>query len=148
VTGVQTCALPIFFWGDVHTNNLGIERASFLSPLKSALQKGVIATNHTDYPVTPVNQLFLLWTSVARESRSGKIIGPDERLSVIEGLKAITINGAYQYYEEDIKGSIEKGKLADFAILSDDITTININDIKDVTVLETIKEGKSIYKKQ
>lgn len=137
-----------FFWGDVHTRNLGIERASFLSPLKTALKKGVTATNHTDYPVTPVNQLFLLWTSVARESRSGKIIGPNERLTPIEGLRAITINGAYEYEEEKIKGSIEPGKLADFAILSDDITTIPTTKIKDVTVLETIKEGKSIYKKQ
>lgn len=136
-----------FFWGDVHVRNLGIERASFLSPLKTAIKKGVVATNHTDYPVTPIDQLFLLWTSVARESRSGQIIGPDERLTPIEGLRAITINGAYEYQEEKIKGSIENGKLADFAILSDDITTIAPAKIKDVTVLETIKEGKTIYKK-
>jgi len=136
-----------YFWGDVHIRNLGIERASFLSPLKSAIKKGVVATNHTDFPVTPVNQLFLLWTSVVRESRSGKVIGPDERLTPIEGLRAITINGAYEYQEENSKGSIEKGKLADFVILSDDITTIDPSKIKDVTVLETIKEGKTIYKK-
>lgn len=137
-----------FFWGDVHVQNLGTERANFLSPLKTALKKGIIATNHTDYGVTPLNQLFLLWTSVVRESRSGKIIGPDERLTPLEGLRAITINGAYQYFEEGTKGSIEKGKLADFVILSDDITTIKPGKIKDVTVLETIKEGKTIYKKK
>lgn len=136
-----------FFWGDTHVKNLGEERASFLSPLKSAANKGIIATNHTDYGVTPLNQLFLLWTSVVRESRSGKVIGPNERLTPIEGLRAITINGAYQYFEEGTKGSIEKGKLADFVILSDDITTIAPAKIKDVTVLETIKEGKTIYKK-
>nr|WP_199077523.1 amidohydrolase [Pedobacter sp. ASV19] len=136
-----------YFWGDVHVRNLGLERASFLSPLKTAIKKGVVATNHTDYPVTPVNQLFLLWTSVARESRSGQIIGPAERLTPLEGLRAITINGAYEYQEENSKGSIEKGKLADFVVLSDDITTIDPSKIKDVTVLETIKEGKTIYKK-
>jgi predicted amidohydrolase YtcJ len=136
-----------FFWGDVHTRNLGADRANFLSPLKTAGKKGVIATNHTDYGVTPLNQLFLLWTSVARESRSGKVIGADERLTPIEGLRAITINGAYEYFEEKTKGSIEKGKLADFVILSDDITNVPVQKIKDVVVLETIKEGKTIYKK-
>jgi predicted amidohydrolase YtcJ len=137
-----------FFWGDTHIKNLGIERASFLSPLKSAARKGIIATNHTDYGVTPLNQLFLLWTSVVRESRTGQIVGTNERLTPIEGLRAITINGAYQYFEENVKGSVEKGKLADFVILSDDITSIDPQKIKDVTVLETIKEGKTIYKKQ
>jgi predicted amidohydrolase YtcJ len=137
-----------FFWGDVHVRNLGQDRAFFLSPLKTALNKGLIATNHTDYPVTPVNQLFLLWTSVARESRSGQIIGPAERLTPSEGLRAITINGAYQYFEEKIKGSIEKGKLADLVILSEDPLTISTEKIKDIQVLETIKEGKTVYIKK
>ncbi|MCD0489124.1 amidohydrolase [Pedobacter sp. MC2016-14] len=137
-----------YFWGDVHTRNLGPERANFLSPLKTAIKKGVVATNHTDYPVTPINQIFLLWTSVVRESRSGKTIGADERLTPLEGLRAITINGAYEYQEEQSKGSIEKGKLADFAILSGDLTTVDPSKIKDLVVLETIKEGKTIYKKQ
>jgi predicted amidohydrolase YtcJ len=137
-----------FFWGDVHVRNLGEERAFFLSPLKSSIQKKIIATNHTDFGVTPLNQLFLLWTSVARESRSGKVIGPNERLTPIEGLRAITINGAYQYFEEKTKGSIEKGKLADFVVLSADPTTVQVAAIKDITVIETIKEGKTIYKKR
>jgi predicted amidohydrolase YtcJ len=135
-----------FFWGDQHTQNLGEKRASFLSPFKTAGRKGIVATNHTDYEVTPLNQLFLLWTSVARKSRTGKVIGADERLTPIEGLRAITINGAYQYFEEDIKGSIEKGKLADFVILSDNLLTVETDKIKDIKVLETIKEGKTIFK--
>lgn len=136
-----------FFWGDVHTNNLGKERADFLSPLKTASTKGIIATNHTDYGVTPLSQLFLLWTSVTRQSRSGAVIGEAEKLTAIEGLRAITINGAYQYQEEATKGSIEKGKLADFVILSKDITKIPVQEIKDVEVLETIKEGTTVFKK-
>jgi predicted amidohydrolase YtcJ len=136
-----------FFWGDVHETNLGYERAKFLSPLKSSIKKGIIATNHTDFGVTPINQLFLLWTSVERKSRSGKVIGPEERLTPLEGLKAITINGAYEYFEEKTKGSIENGKLADLVILSDDILTIEPSKIKEVEVLETIKEGKTVYKK-
>lgn len=136
-----------FFWGDVHERNLGYERAKFLSPLKSAIKRNIIATNHTDFGVTPINQLFLLWTSVERKSRSGKVIGPEERLTPIEGLRAITINGAYEYFEEKTKGSIEKGKLADFVVLSDDILTIDPAKIRDVVVLETIKEGKTIFKR-
>jgi predicted amidohydrolase YtcJ len=137
-----------FFWGDQHTKNLGEERAAFLSPLKSALQKGIIATNHTDYGVTPLNQLFLLWTSVSRKSRTNKIIGQDECLTPIEGLRTITINGAYQYFEENIKGSIEKGKLADFVILSENPLTVQTDKIKDIFVIETIKEGKTIFKQK
>lgn len=137
-----------FFWGDVHVRNLGEERAFFLSPLKTSARKQIVATNHTDFGVTPLNQLFLLWTSVTRQSRSGKVIGPDERLTPIEGLRTITINGAYQYFEEKTKGSIEKGKLADLVILSADPTTVAPDAIKDIAVLETIKEGKTIYRKQ
>lgn len=136
-----------FFWGDVHVRNLGKDRAYFLSPLKTAAKKGIVATDHTDWGVTPLNQLFLLWTAVERKSRSGEVIGPDERLTPLEALRTITINGAFQYTEEKLKGSIEKGKLADLVILSADITTIDPAAIKDVTVLETIKEGKTIYKK-
>jgi predicted amidohydrolase YtcJ len=136
-----------YFWGDTHIKNLGKERAYFLSPTKSAIKKGIMYTNHTDYSVTPLNQMFLLWTSIARESRSGVVVGPDERLTPMEGLRAITINGAYQYFEEKTKGSLEEGKLADMAILSADPLTIPTAKIKDIVVLETIKEGKSIYKK-
>jgi len=74
------------------------------------------------------------------------VIGPEERLTPMEGLRAITINGAYLYFDEKIKGSIEKGKLADFAVLSADPLTVQTDMIKDITVLETIKEGKTIYK--
>ncbi len=137
-----------FFWGDVHVRNLGQARAFFSSPTKTALDKGLIFTDHTDYGVTPLSQLFVIWSAVNRLSRSGQVIGPDQRLTAAEALRTVTINGAYQYFEEKTKGSIEKGKLADFVILSDNITTIDPVKIKDITVLETIKEGKTIYKKQ
>ncbi|RYY35099.1 MAG: amidohydrolase [Sphingobacteriaceae bacterium] len=136
-----------FFWGDTHVQNLGKERAFFLSPTKTALKKGIVFTNHTDFGVTPLNQMFLLWTSVVRKSRSGVVIGPDERLTPMEGLRAITINGAYQYFEEKTKGSLEAGKLADMIIISADPLTIPVDKIKDIAVLETIKEGKTVYKK-
>ncbi len=136
-----------FFWGDVHVQNLGEDRAFYSSPLKSALKRDIPFTNHTDYGVTPVNHLFLLWSSVNRQSRSGKTIGPEERVTPIEGLRALTINGAYQYFEEKTKGSIEKGKLADLVVLSDNPLTIDPLKIKDIVVLETIKEGQTVFKR-
>lgn len=136
-----------FFWGDVHIRNLGKERAAYLSPMHDALQIGLSFTNHTDYPVTPINQLFLLWTAINRKTRSGYFIGVDQRLTPLEALRTVTINGAYQYFEEDSKGSIEVGKLADLVILSADLTKVHVDDIKDIEVLETIKEGQSIFKR-
>lgn len=135
-----------FFWGDTHLRNLGEERANFLSPMKTSMEMGIVCTNHTDFPVTPVDQLFLLNTAVNRTARSGKTIGEDQRLTPYQGLKAITINAAYQHKQEHLKGSIKEGKLADFVILGENPLTIEADKIKDIAVLETIKEGETIYK--
>ncbi len=134
-----------FFWGDVHVENLGRDRAFFLSPLRTARSMGLCMANHSDFLVTPLDPMFILWTSVSRTSRSGEVIGPDERVSPCEGLKALTIDGAYMYFEEDRKGSIEVGKLADFAILSDNPLTVEPDAIKDIRILETIKEGETVW---
>lgn len=134
-----------FFWGDVHLENLGDERANFLSPMQTAKNMGITATNHTDYTVTPIDQMFALWTSVNRLSRNGKVIGDAERISPWDGLKAITINSAYQHKIENIKGSLEVGKFADFVIMDRNPLTIDPIMIKDIKVLETIKEGRTIY---
>jgi predicted amidohydrolase YtcJ len=134
-----------FFWGDVHLENLGEERASFLSPMKTTMDMGIVCTNHTDFIITPIDQLFLLWTAVNRKTRKGVVLGPEQRLSPMEGLKAITINAAYQHKQEAVKGSIKVGKLADFVILAENPLTVDADRIKDIKVLETIKEGEVIY---
>jgi predicted amidohydrolase YtcJ len=89
--------------------------------------------------------MFLLWTAVNRVSRGGELIGADQRVTPLEALKAITINAAYQYFEENTKGSIEVGKLADLVILDNNPLTVDPMTIKDVKVIETIKEGRTIY---
>ncbi len=134
-----------FFWGDTHLANLGEDRASFLSPMKAAMDMGIVCTNHTDFPVTPIDQLFLLGTTVNRKTRSDITLGEGQRLTPYEGLKAITINSAYQHKQEHLKGSIKEGKLADFVILAENPLTVATDKIKDIKVLETIKEGKVIY---
>jgi len=88
----------------------------------------------------------VMWTAVNRVSRSGEVIGPEERAAPIQALKAITINGARIYREEANKGSLEQGKLADMVILDKNPLKVDPLTIKDIKVLETIKEGKTIYK--
>lgn len=134
-----------FYWGDVHFQNLGKERSDYLSPMKAAFDMGIPATNHTDCIVTPMDQLFLLWTSVNRVSRSGKLIGKEQRISPYQGLRALTLNGAYEYFEEKTKGSLEVGKMADLVILDKNPIRVNPEEIKNIKVVETIKNGISIY---
>lgn len=135
-----------FFWGDIHIKNLGLERASKISPMKSALEKNIIFTIHQDTPVINPNMIHSIWCAVNRITKNGVSLGTDEEISPLEALKACTINAAKQYFEEDKKGSLEIGKLADLVILDKNILEIDKNKIKDVKILETIKCGESVYK--
>jgi len=135
-----------YFWGEEHMANLGEERASFISPMKSALTKGIIFSNHNDFSVTPVEPMRMMWSAVTRQSRAGRIIGPDERVSRWESLKALTINAAWQLFEEDQKGTLEAGKLADLVILDANPLTVETDAILQIKVVETLKEGKTVYK--
>jgi predicted amidohydrolase YtcJ len=137
-----------YFFGSTHIKQRGKEQAYFLSPLKSALERGITFANHTDFNVSPIDQLFVVWTAVNRLSREGEVIGPDERISAYEALKAVTCNVAYWYREEAAKGTLEAGKLADLVILDKDPLKVDPMAIKDIKVLETIKEGVSIYSRQ
>lgn len=137
-----------FFFGDTHVANRGIGQASFISPMKAAMAAGLKPTNHTDAFVVPVNQLLTVWTAVNRPLRSGGTLGADQRITPYQALQAITVNAAYQYREEARKGSIAPGKLADLVILSADPNTVDPATIKDIQVLETIKEGRTIYRAQ
>ena len=136
-----------FYWGDWHRDSvLGEARASRISPLATTLKSGVPFTIHNDSPVVPPDMMMLLSSAVNRVTRSGQVLGPNERISVEEALKAITINAAYQYFEEDNKGSLEAGKLADLVILSQDPTKVDPMSLKDIQVIETIKAGETIYR--
>lgn len=136
-----------YFWGDVHVQNLGKKRADFLSPIATADKMGLKYTNHSDDTVTPVDPLFTVWSAVNRTSRSGKIIGANERATPYQALKAITTNAAYEYYEENSKGTLTKGKLADLVILDASPLTVSADKLKDIHVVTTIKEGKIIYQR-
>jgi hypothetical protein len=134
-----------FYFGETHVRQRGLEQASFMSPMRAAIDKGLHPTNHTDFNVSPIDQMVVVWTAVNRVSRGGDVIGENQRVTPLEALKAITINAAYQYFEEKTKGSIEKGKLADLVILDKNPLKVDPMAIKDIKVVETIKEGKTIY---
>ena len=139
--------LHTYYFAEAHLANRGAEQAAFMSPMRAAVALGLNPTNHTDFVVAPLDQMFMMWSAVNRLSRSGDVIGPDQRLAPLDALKAMTINAAMQYGEQDQKGSLEPKKLADMVILDRNPLEGDPVAIKDIGVLETIKEGKTIYKR-
>ena len=135
-----------FYWGDWHVNSvLGKERAYKISPTNTALKYGLKFTSHHDAPVALPSSIRVLSATVTRVSRSGDIIGPDERVSTYIGLKALTDWAAYQHFEETSKGTIEKGKVADFVILDKNPLKIKTFELENLKVIETIKDGEPVY---
>lgn len=135
-----------WYWANRHkTIFLGPERVERISPLKSALKRGIRFSIHSDCPVTPVSPLFCVFAAVNRISSSGEVIGAEYRLTVEEALRAVTIDAAWQDFEEKKKGSIEVGKLADFTILADDPLKIDPMKIRDIRVEEVFIGGASVY---
>ncbi|MGM9526339.1 MAG: amidohydrolase family protein, partial [Peptococcaceae bacterium] len=134
------------YWGDVHLKNLGAERGNRISPVKDALDLGLVYNFHTDTPVVKPDMLHTVWTAVNRISRNGVLVGADQRVGVYDALKGVTINAAYAYFEEDEKGSIKVGKRADLVVLSDNPLKVDPMAIKDIKVLETIKDGQTVYR--
>ncbi|MEG2389226.1 MAG: amidohydrolase family protein, partial [Clostridia bacterium] len=145
--------IPSFFvahilhWGDIHEKNFGFDRAQFISPARSALDAGVTFTFHQDAPVIEPDMLETVSCAVNRRTKSGVLLGETERISPLEALRAVTINAAYQYGEEDRKGSIKPGKNADFVILSGNPLTVPPEEIGEINLLETIKNGNSVYRR-
>ncbi len=137
-----------YYWGDWHRESvLGPERAENISPTGWVLQRGMMFGSHHDAPVALPDSMRVLSATVTRKSRSGRVLGPEHRVPVATALKALTIWPAWQHFEEDSKGSIEVGKLADFVILSDNPLTVQEDQLAEIKVLETIKEGESIYQR-
>jgi predicted amidohydrolase YtcJ len=137
-----------YYWGDLHVKNLGKERAYRISPAATARKKGMIYTQHHDSPIVYPNSIMILHAVVNRTSRSGQVIGAEERISPYDALRSITTWAAYQHFEEDLKGDLSVGKLADFVVLDKNPLKVEPMTIKDMKVLETIKEGKTIFPAQ
>ncbi|WP_084175115.1 amidohydrolase [Afifella pfennigii] len=135
-----------FYWGDWHRDHtVGPELADSISPTGWLRKRGMIFSSHTDAPVAFPDSMRVLDATVTRRSRSGDIIGPDQRVDVMTALKAMTIWPAYHHFEDDRKGSLEVGKLADLVILSGDPLSIDPETLDSLEVVETIKEGTTVY---
>ena len=135
----------VYYWGDRHRDIfLGPNRGPRISPLASAKRRGIRFTLHNDTPVTPVDPLLCVWAAVNRMTTSGKVLGPDQRIGALDALRAVTSDAAWQNFEEQTKGTIEPGKLADFVILDQNPLTVPPERIKDIGILETIVGGETI----
>ena len=135
-----------YFWGDVHRDIFqGPVRAAHTSPLASAMKRGIRFSIHLDTPVTPMSPLQAVWSAVNRQTREGKVLGPEQRIKPVDAIRAVTIDAAFQNFEEKVKGSIEIGKFADLTILAENPATVDPVKIKDIQVLETIVGGKRVY---
>ena len=136
----------VFYWGDWHRDSvLGPERAAHISPTRSALAQGLAFTLHNDAPVVPPDMVRLLWATVNRVTRSGYLLGPEQRIPVLEALRAVTVNAARQTFEECCKGSITPGKQADLVVLSRNPLPMPPQDLLELKVVETISRGTSIF---
>lgn len=149
--GIFPALFPMhtFYWGDWHRQSVaGPERAENISPTGWVLKAGLKTSIHSDAPVVFPNSMVLISTAVNRTTRSGYILGPDQRLTPLQALHAMTLWPAYQHFEESAKGSIEVGKRADLVILSANPLTVPPAKLDKIKVDETIKDGVSIYRRE
>jgi predicted amidohydrolase YtcJ len=136
-----------WYWGDRHRDIfMGPERAAVISPSKWALDYGVRFSSHLDTPVTPMEPLQAVWSQVHRITHGGDVLGPEQRIGVMEALRAVTIDAAWQVFQEGNRGSLEPGKYADLVVLSGSPLE-NPIAMRDLQVLHTVIGGATIYKK-
>ncbi len=139
-------AAHTFYWGDYHrVSVLGEERAARISPTRETVAAGLMLTSHHDAPVIAPDALRVVDATVNRTTRSGAVLGPDQRLTPYEALKAVTIWGAFQHFEEASKGTLTPGKRADLVVLSANPLKVAPATIKDIRVVATIKDGVAAF---
>jgi predicted amidohydrolase YtcJ len=135
-----------FYWGDWHRDSVfGVARAERISPTSSTLARGMPFTVHNDAPVVPPDMLRLLWATTNRLTRSGKVLGAAQRISTFQALRAVTVNAAYQNFEEHRKGTLEAGKLADLVVLSTDPTSVPSTELLNIAIERTYSHGELVY---
>ncbi|UCH57250.1 MAG: amidohydrolase [Candidatus Bathyarchaeota archaeon] len=149
--GITVASQPSFLYylGESFYENVGRERSSWLKPHRAWIDEGIVVASGTDSPVTPYHPFPSLWASIARRTEINDVqVGTEQCITREEAIRFYTINGAYLTFEEDIKGSIEPGKLVDMIVIDRDILTCPLDDIKDTRVLRTILGGKTVFEAQ
>jgi predicted amidohydrolase YtcJ len=136
----------VWHWGDRHRKLfLGPERAARIDPLASALRRGIRFGLHNDSPVTPISPLLSIGTAVSRLTSSGQVLGAEQAITVEEALRSMTLDSAYLAFEENLKGTLEEGKLGDVVVLEADPYKVTPQEIKDIPVAITIVGGEIVY---
>lgn len=135
----------VYYYGEVHKENFGDERASKISPLKSTLNKDVLFTVHQDSPVIKPNMFESIWNCVSRKTMLNNVLGEDEKIELYNAIEAVTINSARQYKIENDEGNLEKGKKANFIVISENPFAMEVDKIKNIKVEKTYRQGACIY---
>ena len=136
-----------WYWGDRHRDIfMGPERAAVMSPSQWALDYGVRFSSHLDTPVTPMLPLQAIWSQVHRITYDGDVLGPEQRIGVMDALRAVTIDAAWQIFQEDNRGSLEPGKYADIIVLSGSPLD-DAMGMRDLVVERTLIGGATVYQK-
>ena len=156
--GILADMQPAWFYKDTNLLNyvLGEEITNTFHPYNSLMKEGVIVNGGSDHMVkldpnasiNPYNPFLAMWSVITRQTESGAIFNPEEAISREQALRMYTINNAYASFEEEIKGSIEVGKLADLVVLSEDIMTCAEGNIKEIKPLLTIVDGRIVYQNE
>jgi predicted amidohydrolase YtcJ len=134
--------------GDAYIANRGMESMKWMWPHRSLIDAGIPAPGHSDAHVCQVNPMLAIYALVNRKTDTGQPLGPEQAISVTEALRCYTTLGAYAGFEEQIKGSIEVGKLADMVVLDRDIFTIPKEEIREVKVDMTIVGGEVRFQRE
>ena len=145
--GVMAVPFGVFLWyhGEKVVPYYGEERAKMMFAHRSFIEHGIQIAGSSDCPMMPFEPLLAIHSCVNRVTRSGNVVGPEQRLSPEEALRVYTLGGAYASFEEKTKGTIEPGKVADLAVLSGDPTQVDPRSIKDLKVIMTMVGGKIMF---
>ena len=134
----------VYYHGE-KMRHYGEERLNSMFAVRSFLDAGIPVTQTSDYPPGPFEPMMALQSSVTRTDSNGKLWGPNQRVSVAEALRVATVHGAYASYEEDIKGSIEPGKLADLVVFGRDPHEVDPMEIIDIPIERTMIGGEWVF---
>ena len=146
--GIQANVQSAIKWtiGNLMIGVVGPEKAAYQWPLRMMIDHGLIVTNSSDASVTYPDWRQGVESAILREDKAtGEVLGPEQCITVEEAICTYTINGAWQDHQEDVKGSIEAGKLADFVVIGEDILAVDPHDISDIPIWMTIVGGKAVY---
>jgi predicted amidohydrolase YtcJ len=135
----------IYHSGERYLATVARAQLPWLYRIRSPLEEGVIVAGSSDAPVTPPDPLVGLYAAVTRRAESGQVLLPEEAISPAQALALYTVNAAYASFEEDIKGSVAPGKLADMVVLNDDPTRVPPERIKDIRVVMTMMGGEVVW---